>query len=145
MTLLAAFDALLHFYTGQCDVIVGSDVANRNRAKTECLIGFFRNQLVLRTNLDNNPSFTELLRRVRDVALEAYAYQDLPFDKLIELLTPERSLKYAPLFQVKLVLQNVPEQRYELPGLAITSVEVDRAFAGAVRDAAGRGSRAAGA
>ncbi|MBV9790255.1 MAG: non-ribosomal peptide synthetase, partial [Chloroflexi bacterium] len=126
MTLLAAFNVLLHFYTGQRDVIVGSDVANRNRAETEGLIGFFVNQLVLRTSLDNNPSFQELLRRVRDVALEAYAYQDLPFDKLVELLNPERSLKYAPLFQVKLVLQNVPEQQYELPGLTMTSMEVDR-------------------
>src|SRR5207247_2224190 len=125
MTLLAAFQVVLHYYTGRDDIIVGTDVANRNLAEIEELIGFFVNQLVLRTDLSGNPTFEELLERVREVALEAYLHQDLPFDKLVEALRPERSLSYSPLFQVKIVLQNAPEYDVELPGLRISYVEVD--------------------
>jgi non-ribosomal peptide synthetase component F len=85
MTLLAAFQILLHYLTRQNDIVVGTDVANRNRAETEALVGFFVNQLVLRTDLSGNPTFRELLKRVRAVTLEGYAHQDLPFERLVDI------------------------------------------------------------
>jgi len=100
MTLLAAFDTLLYRYTGQSDILVGSPIANRNRSEIEGLIGFFVNTLVMRTNLAGNPTFSELLGRVREIALGAYAHQDLPFEILVEALQPERDLSHTPLFQV---------------------------------------------
>src|SRR5262249_53445130 len=106
MTLLAAFQTLLYRYTGQEDVVVGSPIANRSRSEIENLIGFFVNTLVLRSNLAGDPSFRDLLARVREVALEAFAHQDLPFEKLVEDLNPGRSLSRSPLFQVMFVLQN---------------------------------------
>ncbi|NMG19781.1 non-ribosomal peptide synthetase [Brasilonema bromeliae] len=125
MTLLAAFQTLLYRYSGQQDILVGSPTAGRNREEIEGLIGFFVNTLVLRTDLSGNPSFRELLQRVRSHAMSAYANQDLPFDKLVEELQPERSLSYHPLFQVMFVLQNVPTQTLKLPGLSISTIEVD--------------------
>ncbi|MBW4667896.1 MAG: amino acid adenylation domain-containing protein [Cyanomargarita calcarea GSE-NOS-MK-12-04C] len=125
MTLVAAFKIMLHCYTSQDDIIVGTDVANRNRVETEGIIGFFVNQLVLRTNLSGNPSFQELLRLVRDVALNAYAHQDLPFNKLVTALNPERNLNRTPLFQTKFVLQNAPMPPLELTGLTLSVLEVD--------------------
>jgi non-ribosomal peptide synthetase component F len=91
MTLLAAFQVLLHRYTGQDDIAVGSPIAGRTRKETEGLIGFFVNTLVLRTKLQGNPSFRELLTRVREIALQAYEHQDLPFEKLVEELNPDRN------------------------------------------------------
>jgi amino acid adenylation domain-containing protein len=125
MTLLAAFVILLHYYSEQDDIVVGTDVANRNQAETEGLIGFFVNQLVLRTYLGGNPSFRELLGRVRDCTLGAYAHQDLPFDKLVEVLNPDRQLSHTPLFQVKIILQNAPIQPLELSGLTLSPLEVE--------------------
>ncbi|MEH2405965.1 MAG: amino acid adenylation domain-containing protein [Nostoc sp.] len=119
MTLLAAFQTLLWRYTGQEDIVVGSPIANRNRAEIEGLIGFFVNTLVLRTNLASNPTFGELLTRVREVALGAYTHQDLPFEKLVDELQPQRSLSYTPLFQVMFALQNAPMSALELPGLSL--------------------------
>jgi len=125
MTLLAAFTILLHGYTNQDDLVVGTPTANRNRLEIEGLIGFFVNTLVLRTNLSDNPSFRDLLRRVREVCLGAYAHQDLPFERLVEELHPTRDLSRNPLFQVMFVLQNASLQAVELPGLSLSPVEVD--------------------
>jgi len=125
MTLLAAFQTLLHRYTHQEDIVVGTDVANRNPIETEGLIGFFVNLLVLRTDLSGNPSFRDLLQRVRDVALGAYAHQDLPFEKLVEVLRPERQLNHTPLVQVLFVLQNAPTAAWELPGLTLERLEIE--------------------
>ncbi|WP_341530413.1 amino acid adenylation domain-containing protein [Nostoc sp. UHCC 0302] len=129
MTLLAAFKTLLYRYTGSEDIVVGSPIANRNRAEIEGLIGFFVNTLVLRTKLEGNPTFEELLSRVREVALGAYSHQDLPFDVLVEELQPQRSLSYAPLFQVMFVLQNAPMSEIELSGLNLSLLENDSATA----------------
>lgn len=124
MTLLAAFQTLLYRYTQQDDLVVGTDVANRTRQETEGLIGFFVNLLVLRTDLSGNPSFSELLQRVREVALEAYAHQDVPFEKLVEALRPDRQLNQTPLFQVLFVLQNAPLPPLELPGLVLEPLAI---------------------
>ncbi|HVR98866.1 MAG TPA: amino acid adenylation domain-containing protein, partial [Thermoanaerobaculia bacterium] len=124
MTLLAAFQTLLARATGEEDVPVGSVIANRTRPELEGLIGFFANTLVLRGDLAADPRFDELLGRTRETLLEAYAHQDLPFEKLVEELRPERSLAHSPLFQVMLVLQNVPRQPIALPGLTLEPVEL---------------------
>jgi amino acid adenylation domain-containing protein len=125
MTLLAAFQTLLYRYTQQTDIAIGSPIANRNRSEIEGLIGFFVNNLVLRTDLSGNPKFVELLDRVREVALGAYAHQDLPFEKLVEELHPERNLSYHPLFQVAFSLQNTPIEVLELPGLTLSQLDFD--------------------
>ncbi|MCY1023460.1 non-ribosomal peptide synthase/polyketide synthase [Pyxidicoccus sp. MSG2] len=123
MTLLAAFQALLSRYSGQDDVVIGSPVAGRNRAETEGLIGFFVNTLALRSRIDPRASFTTLLRDVKETTLAAYEHQDIPFEKLVEELKPERSLSYSPLFQVLFSLQNLPEETLELPGLRLRPFE----------------------
>ncbi|NEU74383.1 amino acid adenylation domain-containing protein [Hassallia byssoidea VB512170] len=125
MTLLAAFQTLLYRYTQQEDIAIGSPIANRNRSELEGLIGFFVNTLVLRTDLSGNPTFQELLNRVRKVTLSAYAYQDLPFEKLVEELHQERDLSCHPLFQVVFSLQNTPIEALELPGLTLSQFEFD--------------------
>jgi len=126
MTLLAAFKTLLYRYTGQEDILVGSPIANRNRREIEELIGFFANTLVFRTNLSSNPTFKELLGIVREVALGAYNHQDLPFEKLVEILQPERDLSHNPLFQVFFSLRNVPTPQIKLPGVTLSSLEIER-------------------
>ncbi|MDZ8228014.1 amino acid adenylation domain-containing protein [Nostoc sp. ChiVER01] len=125
MTLLAAFNTLLYRYTDQEDILVGSSIANRNRAELEGLIGLFVNNLVLRNNLGGNPSFREFLSRVREVTLNAYAHQDLPFEKLVEALQPERDLSRNPLFQVMFILQNAPTPVKEVSGLNLRALEID--------------------
>ena len=127
MTMLAAFQVLLQGYSNQDDLVIGTPIANRNRLETEGLIGFFVNTLVLRTGLSGNPTFRDLLRRVREVCLGAYAHQDLPFEKLVEELHLARDLSRNPLFQVMFVLQNTPLQAVDLPGLSLIPVEVDTA------------------
>ena len=119
MTLLTGFNLLLYRYTGQADLVVGTDVANRNRTQTENLIGFFVNQLTLRTDLSGNPTFLALLNRVKEVTLGAYAHQDMPFDQLVSALKPKRDPAFPPLFQVKMILQNVPIPEMTLPDLTL--------------------------
>nr|QEO74053.1 condensation domain-containing protein [uncultured bacterium] len=124
--LLAAWQVLLYRHTNQEDIVLGTDVANRNRGETEGLIGFFVNQLVLRTDLSGNPTFVELLARVREMVLGAYAHQDLPFEKLVEALKPDRALSRTPLFQAKIVFQTAPMQTPPPPaGLVLSRLEVD--------------------
>ncbi|KAB8315461.1 non-ribosomal peptide synthetase [Tolypothrix campylonemoides VB511288] len=123
MTLLAAFKTLLYRYTGQTDILVGSPIASRNRAEIESLIGFFVNVLVLRTDLSGELSFQQLLARVKSTALEAYVHQDLPFEKLVEEIQPQRDLSYNPLFQVMFVLQNVPISNPSLSDVSVTYEE----------------------
>ncbi|MCI0660912.1 MAG: amino acid adenylation domain-containing protein, partial [Acidobacteria bacterium] len=123
MVLLAAFQTLLHSYTGREDICVAIPVANRNRAEMEGLIGFFVNTLIMRSDLSGNPGFRELLNRVRDVALGAYANQDLPFERLVEELQPVRDLSRAPLAQVAFTLQNAPIALPEIPNLTLNSLK----------------------
>ncbi|MGA9567228.1 MAG: amino acid adenylation domain-containing protein, partial [Candidatus Korobacteraceae bacterium] len=123
MTLLAAYQVLLYRYSGQDDIVVGSPIANRTRSETEGLIGFFVNTILMRADLSGNPSFRVLLQRVREAALGAYANQDIPFEKLVEVLRPDRYLGRLPLFQVWFALQNVPRTEFRLGGLELTSVD----------------------
>ncbi|MGF2038868.1 MAG: non-ribosomal peptide synthetase [Nostoc sp. CmiVER01] len=125
MTLLAAYDTLFYRYTGVADILVGSPIANRDRSEIEGLIGFFVNTLVMRTDLSGNPSFCELLDRVREMAMDAYSHQDLPFEMLVEALQPERDLSHTPLFQVAFVLQNAPMSQLELTGLTVSPLVVE--------------------
>ncbi|QIR37149.1 amino acid adenylation domain-containing protein [Tolypothrix sp. PCC 7910] len=129
MTLLAAYDTLLYRYTGQSDILVGTPIANRDRSEIEGLIGFFVNTLVMRSNLAGNPSFSELLTRVRETAMKAYAHQHLPFEMLVETLQPERDLSYTPLFQVMFALQNAPMSQIELAGLTVTPLTAESSTA----------------
>ena len=122
MTLLAAFATLISRYSNQTDVVLGSDTANRTRIETEALIGFFVNMLVLRLDLAGNPRFTELLKRVREVTLAAYAHQELPFEKLVEELHVPRELSRNPLFQVLFTLQNASSSQQELRELRLESI-----------------------
>ncbi len=119
MTLLAVFDALLARWTGQSDVVVGVPSANRNRGEIENLIGFFVNSLVVRADLTGDPSFIDLVGRVRETALAAFAHQDLPFEKLVGELRPDRDLSHTPLFQVLFQLLELPPAPLELPGLTL--------------------------
>jgi amino acid adenylation domain-containing protein len=123
MTLLAAWKVLLMSYSKQQDIVVGTNVAGRDRAELEGLIGFFVNTLVLRTDLSGDPTFRELLSRVRRVCLDAYAHQDVPFEKLVDELNPKRRLNYHPLYQVKLDFQNMPEENIRFSGLDLIRVE----------------------
>ena len=122
MTLLAAFQTLLHRYSGQEDIVVGAAIANRNRTEIEGLIGFFVNALALRANCSGDPTFRDFLASVRRTALDAYEHQDLPFEKLVEELNPHRTLSYTPVFQVMFVLQNAPDSAMNLEDLSVSRV-----------------------
>ncbi len=125
MLLLTAFKALLYRYTGETDLLVGTPVASRLQTETESLIGCFVNTLVLRTDLSGNPRFREAVERVRTVALNAYAHQELPFARLVQALQPERSTSHHPLFQVMFILHNTPSPTRQLWGLDVQPVTVD--------------------
>jgi amino acid adenylation domain-containing protein len=124
MTLLAAFKTLLYRYTNQSDLVIGFPIANRRFVELEGLIGFFANTLVLRSDLSGNPTFRELLGRIRDNALTAYEYQDLPFEKLVEEVHPQRDLSRNPLFQVAFQLRNYPDQLVQIAGLTAEPIEL---------------------
>jgi surfactin family lipopeptide synthetase A len=126
MATLAVFQMLLARYSGQEDIAVGSPIAGRNRKEIEELIGFFANTLVLRSDLSGDPSFRDLLNRVRETALGAYAHQDIPFEKLVEEIQPERSLSHNPLFQVLFAFRNVPSHQLTLDGLELKLLRGDR-------------------
>src|SRR5215212_7985764 len=125
MTLLAAFNVLLFRYTGEQDIVVGSPIAGRNRIETEPLIGFFVNSLALRTNLSGNPTFRELIGRVKEVAVSAYAHQDLPFEKLVEELNPARDVSQTPVFQVMFGMQNAPRAAADLHNLNVRRIPTE--------------------
>ncbi|HEY0606557.1 MAG TPA: amino acid adenylation domain-containing protein, partial [Herpetosiphonaceae bacterium] len=125
MTLLAGFKVLLHRYSGQDDLVIGTPIAGRTQSEIEGLIGCFINTLILRTDLSGNPTFREILRRVREVSLDAYAHQDLPFEHIVDALQPERDVSRSPLFQVMFVLQNTPIAPLAVPGLQIEPIAVD--------------------
>ncbi|HEX7294905.1 MAG TPA: amino acid adenylation domain-containing protein, partial [Pyrinomonadaceae bacterium] len=125
MTMLAVFKVLLFRYTGESDIVVGSPIAGRNRVETENLIGFFVNSLALRTDLSGNPTFRQLLARVKEVALDAYAHQDLPFEKVVEELNPTRDVSRTPVFQVMFGVQNAPRSTLQFPELSVKRLSVD--------------------
>jgi len=129
MTLLACLNTLLHYYTGQSDIVIGTDVANRNRGETEALIGFFINELALRTDLSGNPTFRELMERIREVTLGAYSHQDMPFDRLVDALKIERSPAHHPLFQVSFVYQNLPRTSIDVSSLTISTLPIENTVA----------------
>jgi amino acid adenylation domain-containing protein len=124
MVLLSAFQTLLYRYSGQADIAVGTPTAGRGSNETEKLIGFFINTLVLRGDLFGAPSFLELLQRTKEVTLEAYTHQDVPFEKLVEVLSPERNLGSTPLFQVMMVLQNAPQSDLRLGSATLQAFNI---------------------
>lgn len=125
MTLLTGFALLMFRYSNQEDIVIGSPIANRNRQELEPLIGFFVNTLALRINASGNPTFTDLLQQVRQVSLDAYSHQDVPFEQLVETLHPQRNLSHAPLCQVMFVLQNVPIEELNLPEVSLFPKVID--------------------
>ena len=125
MTLLASFQVLLQRYSGQSDIAIGTPVANRGRAELEGLIGFFVNTLVLRADLSGNPTFEEILQRVREVALGAYGHQDIPFEQLVEVLRPQRDLSRLPLFQVMFSLQYMSKERTDFDDLQLRELDIN--------------------
>jgi non-ribosomal peptide synthetase component F len=129
MVLLTAFQTLLHRYTGQSDIAIGSPVAGRNRKELENLFGFFLNTLVLRADLSGNPTFVELLARARTMCLDACLHQDIPFEKLVEELNPARDLSRHPLVQVTFAFQNTPQFPLKLSGLGVSDFKIETGIA----------------
>ncbi|WP_456439958.1 amino acid adenylation domain-containing protein [Caldithrix abyssi] len=121
MTLLAAFQSLMHRYSGQDKILIGSPIANRNRSEIENLIGFFVNTLVFKAEFEHDLDFKTLVKQVRENTLQAYAHQDLPFEKLVEALQPERDMSHSPIFQVAFILQNMPSEQLKLKHITIES------------------------
>jgi NRPS condensation-like uncharacterized protein len=125
MMLLAVFNLLLHKYTSHTDIVIGTPIAGRNRIETEKLIGFFLNALILRTDVSNDPSFRQLLQKTRRITIEAFAHQDVPFEKIVEELNPERSSAYSPLYQVLFSLNNIPQSSLQLEDLMLSTVRIN--------------------
>ncbi|EAZ91849.1 non-ribosomal peptide synthetase [Crocosphaera chwakensis] len=125
MILLSGFSLLLSRYSRQEDIAIGTPIANRNRQEIEALIGFFLNTLIMRVNIEDNLTVKQLLQQVKKTCLGAYAHQEIPFEKLVEELKPERNLSYSPLFQVMFILQNTPNQKLTLPGLTLSPLDVN--------------------
>ncbi len=125
MVLLTTFQTLLSKYSGQDDICIGTPVANRNRSEIENLIGFFVNTVVIRTDLSGDPSFTSLLKKVKNASVEAFAHQDLPFEKLVDVLNIERNVSHSPIFQVMFSFQNFIKQNISLPGISLEQIELD--------------------
>jgi amino acid adenylation domain-containing protein len=125
VTLLAAFQTMLHRYTGTDDIVVGVPVAGRTRVETEGLIGLFVNMLAMRGDLSGDPTFRELLRKTRDSAFQGYSHQDLPFDMVVESIHPQRNLSYPPIFQVTFQVRNYPLEDMQLAGLEVEEVDFD--------------------
>ncbi len=123
MSLLSVFKILLYKYTGQSDICIGSPIANRTKSETENLIGFFVNTLALRSTVNEKKTFLELLEHVKNTTLQAYENQEIPFEKIVELINPERNLAYSPLFQVMLVLQNKLEDELSFSGITLEPIE----------------------
>ena len=126
MLLLASFQVLLARWARQEEIAVGTPIANRPRTELEGLIGLFVNTLVIKTGLHGNPTVREFLRRVREACLGAYAHQDLPIERLVEDLNPERSLNRAPLFQAMFTLQNTPVEEFSMAGLEVELLAQER-------------------
>lgn len=124
MTMLAAFNVLLSRYSGQEDIILGTPVAGRNEAESEQIIGLFVNALVVRTDLAGNPPFRQLLARVRGTVLAALSNQDVPFEKLVEQLDPQRNLSQSPIFQVSMAFQNIPRDAFDLGKLSVVPIDM---------------------
>jgi amino acid adenylation domain-containing protein len=124
MTLLSAFAVVLSRYTRQQDMLIATTIANRNHTELEDIIGFFVNTLVLRTDVSGNPTFRELVQRVRELCLDAYAHQDVPFDRLVEELQPERDMSRMPLVQVMFTVQNAPRDGWDLAGVRVEPVDM---------------------
>ena len=129
VTLLAAFKTLLHRYSGQDDIVIGAPVAGRPHSELQSLIGFFINTLPLRNDLSGNPTFKELLHRVKGVTVDALSNQDIPFEKLVEELNPVRDVNRTPLFQVMFNFENVPQPVADIPGFTIEEFDFDRGTA----------------
>src|SRR5262249_42124395 len=129
MMLMAAYHILLHRYTGDEDIVVGTPIAGRQQPETEDLIGLFINTLAIRMNLSGDPTVREFLNRVKQVSLGAYAHQDLPFERLVKELQPDRTLAHNPLFQVMFVLQSEEILPLQLPGLSVQHFRVDHVMA----------------
>ncbi len=129
MVILAAFQTMLYRYSGQEDIFTGTVVANRNRSEIENVVGFFMNTLVLRTDFAGDPRFRDVLKKVKDMTLDAYTYQELPFDKMLEELKPERDISRTPLFQVMFILHNNRKVELEMPGVKMEPIEVDSGLA----------------
>jgi non-ribosomal peptide synthetase component F len=125
MTLLTAFQMLLSRYSGQEDIVVGTPVANRTHVELEGMVGCFINLLALRTDLTGNPGFRELLRRVREMTLAAYAHQNIPFEQVVEAMQLRHDLSHTPLFQVLFVLQNMPHPTLELTGVSLRTLGIE--------------------
>jgi amino acid adenylation domain-containing protein len=126
MTLMAAFNVLMRHYSKQDDILVATNVAGRNRGETEGLVGFFVNMLVLRTSMEGDPVFRELLQQLRETTLGAYVHQDVPFEMLVDKLNVKRSLTHTPIFQVVFTLQNAPGESLEIPGLSVDYLDVEK-------------------